>query len=230
MTKFTLCRGRYAYDCVGEKTVRLFVLSSPPARQLLASVSPGGDNYVRASRYGYLIQRSCEGARLLDHWYAMRRWARIGNNAAYMLAILHARQLGLPLNASDDERHRMPCVHVRPSDNFVKCPMSLSARAPKAGPACPLRELSHTRLTGKGLLAHFPGDKACVQPLLRILRTDGVRSGAEAFGLHTRRSCEKGTETLCCAYGTACAYQRPRIEAAKRTSRRMTRTYRLCCS
>ena len=138
---------------------------------------------------------------LLDHWYAMRRWARIGNNAAYMLAILHAR-LGLPLNASDDERHRMPCVHVRPSDNFVKCPMSLSVRAPKAGPACPLRELSHTRLTGNGLLAHFPGDKACVQPLLRILTTDGVRSGAEGFGLHTRRSCEKGTETLCCAYGT----------------------------
>ena len=145
----------------------------------------------------YLIQRSCEGARLLDHWYAMRRWARIGNNAAYMLAILHAR-LGLPLNASDDERHRMPCVHVRPSDNFVKCPMSLSVRAPKAGPACPLREVSHTRLTGNGLLAHFPGDKACVQPLLRILRTNGVRSGAEGFGLHTRRSCEKGTETLCC--------------------------------
>lgn len=151
----------------------------------------------------YLIQRSCEGARLLDHWYAMRRWARIGNNAAYMLAILHAR-LGLPLNASDDERHRMPCVHVRPSDNFVKCPMSLSVRAPKAGPVCPLQELAHTLLTGNGLLAHFPGDKACVQPLLRILRTDGggVRPGAEGFGLHTRRHCDKRAETLCCTYGT----------------------------
>jgi len=163
----------------------------------------------------YLIQRSCEGAMLLDHWYAMRRWARIGNNAAYMLAILHAR-LGLPLNASDDERHRMPCVHVRPSDNFVKCPMSLSVRAPKAGPACPLQELSHTRLSGNGLLAHFPGDKACVQPLLRILRTDGardgggIRSGADGFGLHTRRQCDKGAETLCCAYGSCVCMQTAR--------------------
>ena len=147
------------------------MLSSPPARQLLASVSPGGDNYVRASRYGYLIQRSCEGARLLDHWYAMRRWARIGNNAAY----IHACD---PTCAP--ARSTAECVGRRTAPDAVRACATLGQlRQVSNEPERPRAE-SRARVPLARALAH---PSYWERPARSLPRRQGMRA---AFATHTQ--------------------------------------------